>query len=132
MKNLLKIMALCILVAMQSCSSEEEPQYKVTNQAVSKISKMVVRFDGKIYETDVKETGDSVSYLNEEYAKIYRNKISNADDMSAVLYTDENGVSLTVETFRCSASGPPGSAQPDFFHKAKKVCPRLNKFFIFQ
>lgn len=58
-------MALCILVAMQSCSSEEEPQYKVTNQAASEISKMVVRFDGRIYETDVKETGDLFFYFFE-------------------------------------------------------------------
>lgn len=91
MKNLLKITALCILVAMQSCSSEDEPQYPVANQPNSEISKMVVRFNGKIYETDVKETGDSVSYLNEEYAEIYHNKIEKASKIAILLTSDEDG-----------------------------------------
>lgn len=93
MKKLLKLMALCILVAMQSCSSDNEPQYVPVNQSNTEISKMVVRFNGKIYETDVQEVGDSVTYLNEEYAEVYRSKIANSDEVSAVLYSDENGVS---------------------------------------
>lgn len=91
MKNLLKIMALCILVAMQSCSTEDEPQYMVANQPNSEISKMVVRFGGKVYETGVKETGDSVSYLNSEYAEVYRSRIANSEKIAAVLYSDEDG-----------------------------------------
>ncbi len=91
MKILIKFACLCSIVAMQSCSSEDVPEYMEVNDSNTANSKMVVRFGGKIYKTDVKEVGDSVAYINEEYAKLYRSKIANSPNIAAVLSSDEYG-----------------------------------------
>lgn len=76
---------------MQSCSSEDAPEYMGVNDQDTANSKMVVRFDGKIYKTDVKEEGDSVSYLNKEYDELYHSKIATSPNIAAVLSSDEYG-----------------------------------------
>lgn len=37
---------------------------------------MIVKFEGKVYETDVTTIGDSVVYLNKEFAEIYISRIA--------------------------------------------------------
>lgn len=56
------------------------------------ISHMVIKFEDHIYETDVMTQGDSITYLNEEYAEVYRSKISTNPNIAAITYMDESGV----------------------------------------
>lgn len=91
-------MGLCIMFAMQSCSSESEPMMVEPNEVNTEISHMVVKFEDKIYETDVKTVGDSVQYLNADYAEVFDTEISKIKDVATLLYTDETGVSY-VEYF---------------------------------
>lgn len=96
MKKLIKFACLCLTVSMQSCSSEDAPEYMGVNDQDAANSKMVVRFDGKIYKTDVKEEGDSVSYLNKEYDELYHSKIATSPNIAAVLSSDEYGTTYVV------------------------------------
>lgn len=98
MKKIFILMGLCIMFAMQSCSSESEPMMAEPNEVNTEISHMVVKFGDKIYETDVKTFGDSVQYLNGDYAEVFDTEISKIKDGATLLYTDENGVSY-VEYF---------------------------------
>lgn len=98
MKKIFILMGLCIMFTMQSCSSESEPMMEEPNEVNIEISHMVVKFGDKIYETDVKTVGDSVQYLNGDYAEVFDTEISKIKDGATLLYTDENGVSY-VEYF---------------------------------
>lgn len=59
---------------------------------------MVVKFEGKIYDTGVVTRGDSVVYLNEEYAELYCTKISKLTNEAAILSYDESGTAY-IEYF---------------------------------
>lgn len=98
MKKFLILMSFCIMFAMQSCSSYDEPTMPETAESETSISHMVVKFEDRIYETDVMTVGDSVRYLNEEYAELYLSKISNNPDIAAVISSDEVGTTY-VEYF---------------------------------
>lgn len=52
---------------------------------------MVVKFEDRIYETDAMTVGDSVRYLNEEYAEVYQSKIKNNPNIAAVVSSDSIG-----------------------------------------
>lgn len=91
-------MSFCIMFAMQSCTSYDEPTMPETAESETSISHMVVKFEDRIYETDVMTIGDTVVYLNEEYAEVYRSQIANIPDIAAVMSCDEAGV-YNVEYF---------------------------------
>lgn len=84
-------MSFCIMFAMQSCTSYDEPTMSETAESETSISHMVVKFEDRIYETDVMTVGDSVRYLNEEYAEVYQSKIRNNPDIAAVVSSDSIG-----------------------------------------
>lgn len=84
-------MSFCIMFAMQSCTSDEEPMMPETTESETSISHMVVKFEDRIYETDVMTIGDSVEYLNEEYAEVYQSKIRNNPNIAAVVSSDSIG-----------------------------------------
>lgn len=67
------------------------------------ISHMVIKFENHIYETDVMEQGDSITYLNEEYAEVYRSKIATNPNIAAIMNTDASGVSY-LEYFQLKKS----------------------------
>lgn len=96
-KILLAFLSFCIVALNQSCSNEQEPMNYGSTESESSISRMVVKFEDKIYETDVKVVGDSVVYLNQEYADVYNSKISKLPDLATVV-TTEDGVKY-VEYF---------------------------------
>lgn len=93
MKKIVTFMSLCIVFAMQSCSSDQEPQIPETQKPDASISHMVVKFEDKIYETDVMEIGDSVKYVNEDFAEVYRSKIANNPDIAVLVSNDESDTS---------------------------------------
>lgn len=64
------------------------PQEAETNATISHV---VVKFEDQIYESDVETVGDSVNYLNEEYAEVYRTKIMANPDIAAIVSKDESG-----------------------------------------
>ena len=84
-------MSFCIMFAMQSCTSDEEPMMPETTKSETSISHMVVKFEDRIYETDAMTVGDSVRYLNEEYAEVYQSKIKNNPNIAAVVSSDSIG-----------------------------------------
>lgn len=90
MKQFLVLLNVCILLAMQGCSSNQDPEIPETNDPNPTISHLVVKFEGKIYETDVMTVGDSVTYLNPEYAELYSSKIAIMKDVAATVSKDEN------------------------------------------
>lgn len=61
---------------VQSCTNEQEPIISGSNKTETTISHMIVKFEGKVYETDVTTIGDSVVYLNKEFAEIYISRIA--------------------------------------------------------
>ncbi len=91
MKEILMLIGLCTLLAMQSCSSDQDPTFIESGDQVLEVSHMIIKFEGKTYETDVVETTDSTIYLNEEYAEVYRSKISKISDVAVILSKDEYG-----------------------------------------
>lgn len=91
MKKILTLMSFCIMFAMQSCTSDEEPMMQETTESETSISHMVVKFEDRIYETDAMTVGDSVRYLNEEYAEVYQSKIKNNPNIAAVVSSDSIG-----------------------------------------
>lgn len=98
MKKFFALISFCILIAMQSCSSEEDLMFNEPNSSDASLSHLVVKFENRIYETDVIAVGDSVKYLNEEYDKVYRSKIVNIPNIAAVVSTNEAGTTF-VEYF---------------------------------
>ena len=96
MKHVLFFLSACIITLMQSCSSDQEPMYLDPTSQESEISHMVVKFDGRTYETDVKTVGDSVVYLNEEYAEVYRTKIVDNSEIATMISSDEAGTIYVV------------------------------------
>lgn len=98
MKKFFALISFCILIAMQSCSSEEDLMFNEPNSSDASLSHLVVKFENRIYETDVIAVGDSVKYLNEEYEKVYRSKIDNIPNIAAVVSTNEAGATF-VEYF---------------------------------
>lgn len=99
MKKLIPLSGLCLMIAMQSCTSGDEPTFTKQQEAETVMSHMVIKFDNHIYETDVITIGDSVKYLNEEYDRIYHTEIANSNDMSTVISEDESGTCF-VEYFK--------------------------------
>lgn len=98
MKTFISFLGLCAAIAMQSCSSGEEPALSGSDNAEAVLSHMIVKFNNKIYETDVETIGDSVKYLNKEYDEIYRKFIANSSDIATLLFTNEEGITC-VEYF---------------------------------
>lgn len=98
MKKFFALISFCILIAMQSCSSEEDLMLNEPNSSDASLSHLVVKFENRIYETDVIAVGDSVKYLNEEYDRVYRSKIVNIPNIAAVVSTNEAGTTF-VEYF---------------------------------
>lgn len=98
MKKFFALISFCILIAMQSCSSEEDLMLNEPNSSDASLSHLVIKFENRIYETDVIAVGDSVKYLNEEYDKVYRSKIVNIPNIVAVVSTNEAGTTF-VEYF---------------------------------
>lgn len=98
MKKFFALISFCILIAMQSCSSEEDLMFNESNSSDASLSHLVIKFENQIYETDVITIGDSVKYLNEEYEEVYRSKIVNIPNIAAVVSTNESGTSF-VEYF---------------------------------
>lgn len=98
MKKFFALISFCILIAMQSCSSEEDLMFNESNSSDASLSHLVIKFENQIYETDVITIGDSVKYLNEEYEEVYRSKIVNIPNIVAVVSTNESGTSF-VEYF---------------------------------
>lgn len=85
-KALLALFNLCIMVLIQSCSNEQEPMaYGDSTESEATISHMVVKFEDRIYETDAKVIGDSVTYLNQEYADVYNSKISKLPELATIM-----------------------------------------------
>ncbi len=91
-------MTFCIVFAMQSCNSEQEPQIPETEKTEPTISHMVVKFEDKIYETDIVTIGDSVEYLNKDFVEVYRSKIVNHPDI-AILMSMDNSNTPYVEYY---------------------------------
>lgn len=98
MKKLIFLASLCIIFAMQSCSSDEEPKLPEVEQAEKVITHMMIKFEGRTYETDAMEVGDSVVYLNKEYDEIYRTKIATNPDIAAI-YNSNDPETTYVEYF---------------------------------
>lgn len=91
MRNLHYFITLCIVaLTMQSCSSELEPEILTNKDSDTTISHMVVKFNDKIYDTDVVTIGDSVKYLNDTFAEIYYSKISNNPDIAVLMSSDDS------------------------------------------
>lgn len=89
-KTLIILFSICFITMIQSCSNEQEPTIN-GGSAESEviISHMVVKFEEKIFETDVKVIGDSVVYLNQEYAEVYNSKISKLPELATVMTTED-------------------------------------------
>lgn len=103
MKKFFSLLSLCIIFAMQSCSSDQEPTIPESQEVEpASISHMVVKFEGKTYETEVVTFGDSVAYLNKEYAELYRNRISKLKEPATIFSEDEDGT-IHVEYFLSEA-----------------------------
>lgn len=92
-KTLIILFSICFITMIQSCSNEQEPTIN-GGSAESEviISHMVVKFEGKTYKTDVKIVGDSVTYLNKEYAELYTSKIAPLPELATVITVGEDGV----------------------------------------
>lgn len=86
------------MLTIQSCTTDQEPVSVYGNELDTTISHMVVKYGDRIYETDVKMIGDSVVYLNDEYADIYKTEISKMPDNAAMVSSDESGITY-VEYF---------------------------------
>lgn len=97
MKKFFALISFCILIAMQSCSSEEDLMLNEPNSSDASLSHLVIKFENRIYETDVIAVGDSVKYLNEEYDKVYRSKIVNIPNIAAVVSTNEAGTLVSLK-----------------------------------
>lgn len=91
-RKILVLMWLCAMFAVQSCTSDQEPSFSEMQESDVTISHMVVKFEDHIYETDVMAQGDSITYLNEEFAEVYRSKIVTNPNIAAVTCTDSLGV----------------------------------------
>lgn len=74
------------------CSSDKEPDIRDSHEDFMKVSHMIVKFNGNTYETDVKTIGDSVIYLNHEYAEIYSSQISNNPEIATLVHADDSGI----------------------------------------
>ena len=92
MKQILYFLSACLMTLVQSCSSDQDSMYLDPTSQESEISHMVVKFEGRTYETDVKTVGDSVVYLNEEYAEVYRTKIVDNSEIATMISSDEAGI----------------------------------------
>lgn len=92
MKKIITIMSLCIILAMQSCSSDQEPTFPNSTDSEIELSHMVITYNGKTYDTDVITIGDSVEYLNEEYNRLYQSEISKTENLVIAMSNDESGV----------------------------------------
>ena len=98
MKNLIKLLSVCVTVMMQSCSSDQEPAIIGGADENPATSKMIVKYNNHIYETDVITVGDSTIYLNEEYSKVYRSKIETNPNIAVVMENGTDGI-CRVEYF---------------------------------
>lgn len=87
----------CIIMLMQSCINETEPIPANSSVSLPNTTHMVIKYGERLFETDV-ITGDSVSYLNDEYSIFYNTFIENDDNVAAFLSIEENG-NLYVEYF---------------------------------
>ena len=99
MKILKLILCLGIIFLIQSCSNEIEPTPFENNHQTSSISKMLVKFENQIFETEVKTTGDSVEYLNKEFDRFYQSNIATNPNIATLLCTDDAGITH-VEYFK--------------------------------
>lgn len=97
MKKIPILLWACLLVIIQSCSSQEEP-ISCQEQVKTRTSHLVIKFDNQIYETDVVTVGDSTVYLNQEYAEVYRTKIATNPNVAAVMSSEDDGT-ICLEYF---------------------------------
>lgn len=98
MKHSILFLALCGTFVFQSCTSNEEILPPDSEMMRPVTAHLVVKYENRVYETDVVTVGDSVEYLDKEYAELYRTHIANAQDIAAVTSMDDTG-NMYVEYF---------------------------------
>ena len=96
MKQVLFFLSTCLMIFVQSCSSDQDSMYLDPVSQESEISHMVVKYNGRTYETEVKTVGDSVIYLNEEYAEVYRSEIALNENLATIVSTDDAEITFVT------------------------------------
>lgn len=83
--------AYLLLSLMTVACSQEVVNESLSEKSESDEEELIVKYNGKTYTTQVVYEGDSVIYLNQEYADIYENEIKTATDLAIYLHKDESG-----------------------------------------
>lgn len=78
-------------IAMSSCTNDVSSSDFSTQEETSETTELIVSYKGKSYFTKVAFQGDSVIYLNEEFADIYQNEISKIDGLATLMHEDAFG-----------------------------------------
>lgn len=115
MSKFFKLSAIAIAaIIFVACTNETEPipESSIDSEITDEISELIVKYNGKTYQTKVAYRGDSAVYLDKEYAEIYRNEISKIENPAILAYSNDNDQKIV-----------------EYFHSAQELeeCAKIKK-----